>query len=206
MTEEEEERIRDKCREVWKLNSEQTEYYIYQLKQETKVDMHLTYNQFKTVKEAERTLELALALLERARDSVAEIQNDPASPLYCNRKLSILVATIANAASGTRDAKRASKDLIGRNFFHILKEECSKAETAGRLLVSFSLPLKKFESAYNPSAEPIDRVLGIEVIESHRTDDLVYFVAIPPHPQSAEEFLNGLKKFGANITQIKREP
>ncbi|MCA0314209.1 MAG: hypothetical protein LCH63_10275 [Candidatus Melainabacteria bacterium] len=168
--------------------------------------MNLTYTQSKTIRDAGKALDSALALLESVRDSVAALQDDPASQLYCNRKISILVATISNAVSGARDAKRASEDLLGRNLLEVLKEETRKAETAGRLLVSFSLPLKKFESAYHPSTEPIEKVLGIEVIESHRTDDLVYFVAIPPHPQSAEEFLCGLKKFGANITQIKREP
>lgn len=37
MTEEEEERLRDKCREVWKLSSEQIDYYIYLCKLTEKV-------------------------------------------------------------------------------------------------------------------------------------------------------------------------
>lgn len=167
--------------------------------------MNLTYTQSKTIRDAGKALDSALALLESVRDSVAALHDDPASQPYCNRKISILVATISNAVSGARDAKRASEDLLGRNLLEVLKEESRKAEKAGRLLVSFSLPLQKLESDYfQSSSELVDKILGVEIIEGHKTADTAYLVAMPPVP--CDEFISKIASLGANILQIRREP
>lgn len=75
--------------------------------------INLTDEQAAKLNYAYRKLAYALYYFGEAQKTIKEVQGDPASALYLNRKLSTLDGCATNASTGITDTKKLLTEILG---------------------------------------------------------------------------------------------